>query len=45
MFMFCYFYDDDSDDDDLPNVLTLKKSCVSGRGGVLMGEMLWKQSA
>lgn len=22
--MFCYFYDDDIDDDDLPNVLTLK---------------------
>lgn len=24
MFRFCYFYDDDNDDDDLPNVLTLK---------------------
>lgn len=26
MFMFCYFYDDDNDN--LPNVLTLKKEIV-----------------
>lgn len=34
MFMFCYFYDDDNDD--LPNVLTLKKKekCVSGLGRI-----------
>lgn len=33
MFMFCYFYDDDNDD--LPNVLTLKKEkCVSGLGRI-----------
>lgn len=29
MFMFCYFYDDDNDEN-LPNVLTLKHFCVSG---------------
>lgn len=43
--MFCYFYDEENDDDDLPNVLTLKKNknkqksnCVSGLGsGAVFG--------
>lgn len=39
MFMFCYFYDDDNDD--LPNVLTLKKKKKSVYQG-LEGLECWQ---